>query len=263
MNLRTIYCLLALAAFLPVLADSPARQANAIKKNSEQYISAEATADNEDKAMEEAAGLFCEKAREFLNSTIPDASFSDADIQTVTKLLSVPRGEFVRIFLYADRADLIDLAKGGTGKAAPSTEAEGSADAAPITAPDAQAGQTAENYAEENDGNTSIKIPKEVEEALIKTAEVPAAITEMIFQLFKCPSLKEAVPILNKYKNRNAISKFGTSQDCKNPAACFWVVEDNGQLTVLGPERSGYRFNFRYGAIDFVESYHKGIWFRN
>lgn len=107
-----------------------------------------------------------------------------------------------------------------------------------------------------------IDVPDDTMAELNSTIDIPPALIEMIETLFQCQSIKTTVPVLRKYKERRAISSFGASKDCSDPADCFWVVENNGGITVLGPEKGGLRANFLTGTLDIVELYDNGLWFK-
>lgn len=105
-------------------------------------------------------------------------------------------------------------------------------------------------------------VPEDIKVEIGHTAKVSPAIKEMIGLIQNASGLEEAAKVLYKYEMRNIVSAYGKSRECRNSAVSYWVVEDNGVVTVLGPEIRGHRNNFRTGKPDALHRYERGIWFR-
>lgn len=279
MNIRIFLSTLALAICIAVNAQSPAAQIKEIQKNSATYINAESTDPSEDAAYGNAMRQIIDMARNFVSTNNNGADISDDAIKSAVKKIVIPRGEFKRVFLYVKRDDL--LGKSGTAKLeeSPKTEEKQKTEniVPKVEEKHVSSQQSAneglsksEQHQEASSDINEIEESKELEQNLPqeivvdvkKSANVSVATKELIGLLQGCKSLRETIPVLTKYKNRRIVGDYGVSNQAHNSIASYWVVEDNGQITVLGPEIKGHRSNFRTGKVDALHRYQKGIWFR-
>lgn len=293
------YILIALAAIFAFEANaqSDAKRIKEIQKDTEHYINAESTDPNEDEAYRNALRQIVDMSRNFVETNSSGrTTISDAAIEKCVGKIVIPRGDFKRVFLFAARTDLLS----GGGAAAPAAAQQPSAPAparedraqekpstpaapasepeqqqamptvddimtglfgeddenesAPVTAPEPQNEESPEEFA--------AQVPQEIATEVAATNDVPAATRELIGLLQGATSLRQAVSILDKYKNRRVVANYGVARDARNSAQCYWVVEENGTLTVLGPEKRGHRNNFRTGKPDALHRYSRGMWFR-
>lgn len=283
MNIRILLTQLALLACIAVNAQSPAAQVKVIQKNTAAYINTESTDPNEEAAYSNALNQMIEMARNFVNTNKDGADISDASIEAVVKKIVIPRGEFKRVFLYAKRDDL--LANSGSNNLITASEqpekrnesklSENTGKDESIEISNSNLSSIEEEIQIESQTETSsdvnkIETPEEFENSVPeeivvnvrKSSNVPVGIKELISQLQKCNSLIEATRILERYKSRRNVSAYGVSKEAHNSKASYWVVEDNGVISVLGPEIRGHRNNFRTGKTDALHRYKKGVWFR-
>lgn len=279
MNLRIILSTFALAICIAVNAQGPAAQVKEIQKNTTTYINAESTDPSEDAAYGNAMRQMIDMARNFVNTNNKGADISDEAIKSVVKKIVIPRGEFKRVFLYAKRDNLIGKSgNNNSNDSQPVAEvkkpentvikAEEKEETAQPTVNDGKS--KSEQQQDTSSDLNEIKDTKEFEQSLPKeivadvqeSANVPSATKELIGLLQGCKSLHEAASILYKYKNRRIVSDYGVSKQSHNSMASYWVVEDSGNITVLGPEIKGHRTNFRTGKVDALHRYERGVWFR-
>ncbi len=274
MKIRIILSILLATVWLGLSAQSPAAQVKEIQKNPAEYISAESTDPNEDAALSNAMRQIIDMSRNFVATNANNASISDEAISAAVEKIVIPRGEFKRVFVYVKRIDLLEKA----GTAISSSETEGPTVIEPQesesqenkedtilpvpepTLPDQEAEVHSENSIA-ND-NSLEDVPQDIVAEIEVSSNVPAATKELIELLQNSKSLKEASDVLRKYKDRRIVSDYGVARQTRNSAACYWVVEENGNISVLGPEIRGHRHNFRTGKADALYRYTKGLWFR-
>lgn len=261
---------------LNVMAQNQAQNVKDIQKDRKTYISESSTDPSEEVAFENARRNMIEVARNFVSTNKDGAYISDDDIMSVTEKIVNTRGsEFVHVFLYAKRDDL--LSKGGSadnvtpqptspeGQEAPEGQepTDGGDDepgvdsVTPVSSDDTVIG---EPYVPTDD--ELIEETKVIDDAVRVTSEIPEALQEMIDELHKCVDLLTAAEVLKRYKRRWTIADFGAPKDSKNAISYYWVVDDGDKVTVLGPEVRGYRHNFRTDSKDGLYNYTHGIWFR-
>ncbi len=279
MNIRIILSTLALVICIAVNAQSPAAQIKGIQKDPATYINAESTDPSEDAAYGNAMRQIIDMARNFVKTNNNGADISDEAIKSAVKKIVIPRGEFKRVFLYVKRDDL--LGKSGTAKLEESPKIEEKQKTENIVPKVEEKKETSQPTADEglsksekhqevsSDINESEEskeleqdLPQEIVADVRNSSNVSVATKELIGLLQGCKSLRETIPVLSKYKNRRIVSDYGVSKQAHNSMASYWVVEDNGSITVLGPEIKGHRNNFRTGKVDALHRYQKGIWFR-
>jgi len=261
-------------------AQSPAAQVKEIQKNPATYISAESTDPSEDEAYSNAMRQMIDMARNFVSTNNNGANISDKAIEAAVKKIVIPRGDFKRVFVYAKRDDLLeksgndvaipdeqpkpvieDPAKQPEIEGAVETETQPAQPTKPVKEPET-VGKPKGNEGTDSDEEFEEEVPKDIVEEVSRTANVSGATKEIIGRLQQAKSLNEATDILNRYMGRRMVSNFGVARQAHNSAACYWVVEDDGQITVLGPEVRGHRNNFRTGKTDALHRYTKGLWFR-
>lgn len=279
MNLRMIFTALLVMIWTGMSAQSPAAQVKEIQKNTAGYISAESTDPSEEAAYGNAMRQMIDMARNFVSTNNNGAGISDGAIEAVVKKIVIPRGDFKRVFVYAKRDDLLEK----SGENITADKQPEAVDEEPVrTEPAVQENNFEEvsremirkesnpqqpstiEPAEEDEADEDIDevIPQEIVAEVGRTAKVSAATKELIGILQQAKSLPETIEILERYKTRRTVSDYGVARQAHNSAACYWVVEDNGQITVLGPEVRGHRNNFRTGKTDALHRYTNGIWFR-
>lgn len=275
MKLRSVFTVLLTAAWLGMFAQSPAAQVKNIQKNPAEYINAESTDPNEDEAYSNAMRQIIDMSRNFLAANADNATVSDDDISEATEKIVIPRGEFKRVFVYVKRDAL--LAKVATQLPTSSLD-DRIASEAKVSESNNEQTEDAVNLTMETETSYEIPevdsesadhsdfsledVPEEIVSEVIVSADVPVATKELITLIQQTKSLKEAAAVLNKYKDRRVVSDFGVARQSRNAAACYWVVEENGGIYVLGPEIRGHRLNFQTGKTDALYQYTKGIWFR-
>lgn len=293
MKLKATLMVLFLCLLQSVRAQSPARQIKDIQKNTTEYINAESTDPDEAVARKNAMRQMIDMARNFVSTNNNGADISDLAIDESVKSIVIPRGDFKRVFLYASRADLLQRSGGKVTAAVKKPAADivkDDTETDPSTLPgenmkrgrhfgDANTNRkdrTAESeteFVESTDGVADLEdmesdeefvanIPLDIKDEVISSVKISSGMKEMISLIQNSGDLKKAAEIIYRYKNRNMVSDYGSPRESHNSAASYWVVEDNGIVTVLGPEVRGHRNNFRTGQPDALHRYDKGIWFR-
>lgn len=124
----------------------------------------------------------------------------------------------------------------------------------------AKSSKTSEGAKDSNEDfarNVSPAITAEIN----SSSAVPPALQELIGLIHKSTSLNEAARHIDRFKNRGVIADYGAPRECRRSAACYWVVEDGGTISVLGPEIRGHRKNFRTDSPDALHRYENGLWF--
>lgn len=258
-----------------VMAQSQAAKIKEIQKDRRTYISESSTDPNEDAAFENARKNLITVARNFVSTNKDGAFISDDDIMASSEKIVTKRGsDFVHVFLYAKRDDL--LAKGSSAESVtpqPSEVQEVVVDEDDDEADDEEAVEALPikpSAVEESAPKVHVPTDEELHEevavidnAVNSTAEISVALGELIDKLHSCSDLMEATEILKRYKVRRVVVAYGSPRETKNALYSYWVVDDNGMVTVLGPEVRGYRHNFRTKGKDALHNYRSGVWFRN
>ena len=276
MKLRVfLLSIIALAVSTAIKAQSPSAQIKEIQKDPATYINAESTAPSEDEAQENAMRQMIDMARNFVDTNNDGADISDASIKTVVKRIVMERGDFKRVFLYARRDDLLSKSGRSEQNGNDQIQTHKSSTETPDQKVDDKmliSESLTDNELSQPDESDSgtINSPEEFEQSVSrdivanvrKSSEISAAIMELIESLHNSKSLQEASNVLHRYKLRRTVSDYGVPKKTRNSSASYWVVEDNGQISVLGPEIRGHRNNFRTGKTDALHRYKKGIWFR-
>lgn len=260
MNLRIILVSLALSIFVSAFAQSPAAQVKEIQKDHVNFINAESTDPDEEEAYNNALRQMIDMARNFVSTNNDGADISDAAIESAIQKIVIPRGEFKRVFLYAKRSDLLNNSGTNESSVITSTVEQSLFETIEETPSEQDSSDNFEGFVDSEEFEAGLS--EEVVDDVKKSASIPAGVQELIDLLQNSRSLGEASRILEKYKNRGIVSDYGVAKQCRNSAVSYWVVENNGQITVLGPEIRGHRNNFRTGKTDALHRYRTGVWFR-
>ena len=91
---------------------------------------------------------------------------------------------------------------------------------------------------------------------------------EALNEMLQKPNLQGVIGVLNRMKVDYKVKRFGTYNECKNVAECFWVIleddTDKSLVTILGPGAKD-RVNFKTRQYDSLDNYFgKGksaVWF--
>lgn len=261
------------------MAQSPALEVKKIQKNTEKYINAESTAPSEDEARSNAMRQLIDMSKNYVETNNHGAKISDEAIKSTVKEIIIPRGDFTRVFVYSSREDLISASNGSAPSNVvpkednPRNDESVSGEITSENSPNRANDETVaydtntENIPFEETETVSgedfaAQVPTEIASEISGISTIPAALQEVITSLHNSNSLMDATKILYRFKNKSFLSNYGSPRESHNSAASYWVVEDNGQITVLGPEIRGYRKNFRTGQPDALYNYSKGLWFR-
>lgn len=261
------------------MAQSPALEVKKIQKNTEKYINAESTAPSEDEARSNAMRQLIDMSKNYVETNNHGAKISDEAIKSTVKEIIIPRGDFTRVFVYSSREDLISASNGSAPsnvvpkednpRNVENVSGEITSENSPNRANDETVtyDTNTENIPFEETETVSgedfaAQVPTEIASEISSISTIPAALQEVITSLHNSNSLMDATKILYRFKNKSFLSNYGSPRESHNSAASYWVVEDNGQITVLGPEIRGYRKNFRTGQPDALYNYSKGLWFR-
>ncbi len=250
-----------LMAWLLGAAQSPAAKIKEIQKDTKTYIFAESTSPSEDEAYANALRQLVDMSINFVNTNADGAKIDETSVESLVEKITIPRGDFHRVFLYVSRDALLGKS---SSSISPIVEPE------PTQESDLANSQESTTIVEEFDALPDIQeeetvevlVPVEIKNEIVSKNNVSGLAGEMIGKLLQARNLQEAVEILSEYKDKRVVVDFGVSRDARNSQASFWVVEDNGALTVLGPEIKGYRNNYKTGTADALYKYSKGMWFR-
>lgn len=277
----------------PVGAQRPARQIEDIQRNTTNYIHAESTDPDEGVARRNAMRQMIDVARNYVNTNNNGVDISDSEIEGSVKLIVKPHGDFKRVFLYTSISDLLqgcgekvaavakepaaDIAKGDTdaetGRMSGVHVKRGNRFGASDKNGKDHNGEAAIEYVESADGMIDTEnlvsyedflanIPADIKDEVLGTSAVSSGMKELIGLIQDSGDLNKAADVIYRYKNRRMVSDYGSPKESHNSIASYWVVEDNGIVTVLGPEVRGHRYNFRTGQADALYRYYSGIWFR-
>lgn len=253
-------------------AQKPAAKIKEIQKDTENYINAESTSPDEGEAYDNAVNQLIEMAKNYVKINNDGADIDEGAIKSLSEKIVIPRGDFKRVFVYVARQDLI----GKSNSNVHSNNYEDSDNQTEQSNQDINDSYTSElknsekypeisndsDYEDDNEEVFQESISHELATEVAGETKVTGLIKEMIGNLLDAENLHKATQILNEYKEMRVIVDFGSSQYTKNSSACFWVVEGQDGLTVLGPEIKGYRSNMLTGETDALYRYSKGLWFR-
>lgn len=93
-------------------------------------------------------------------------------------------------------------------------------------------------------------------------SSLPNGKLEVVRKIASAKNLNEAYTLLNNYNNSNLVKNFGVKKDCKDEINSYWVVPNDGGVSVLSPQRNGNRWSYSTGNVDSLRNYKSGLWFR-
>lgn len=233
---------------------SDSKKINSIKRNS-QYLYAEATMNTEEEAYQVAEELLTTYINEYIESKKKlnkAESVIVKDIASKCDKIQMMRGEMYRVFVYVKKSDIIP-AENSITLVKPETpdsiaDTEGVPPAVIEVLPSGE-GQSADGM------DAAPGEAPRLSEAWQQN---------VIDELLSLSSLTEAKALMNRLKAEYKIKRYGSYDECKNPANSFWLIADgNGRLqTILGPG-TDRRTNFKTLQYDALENYSgfNAIWF--
>lgn len=270
-------------ASLGAFAAGNASEIKKIQKNRAEYIFAESTDVSEDQAYSNALRQMLDMCRNFVEANSPGMTITDGAIETALSKYSIPRNDFTRVFLYVRRDDLVSASGSTADSANPEHKPEDIKPATPrnhesVTVqpvavnepvgsnPDKEIGVPTvetETVAPESDQEFAESVPEETAFEIDRKSNLTGAMQQLLAALHSAKSLKEAAGILADYKDRRlGVATYGSPKEARNTSACYWIVEDKGVISVLGPEVRGYRKNYRTNKPDALHRYSRGLWLR-
>lgn len=277
-----VFFLMSIAS-LGAYAAGNASEIKKIQKNRAEYIFAESTDVSEDQAYSNALRQMLDMCRNFVEANTPGKTITDGAIEAALSKYSIPRNNFTRVFLYVRRDDLVGTAGNNADSAKPVPKPEIIEPVTPqnqesvsepteaVNEPSVLVSQKeiespvaeSESDAPESDQEFAESVPQDTKFEIDRKSNLSGAMQRLMADLHNAKGLKEAAGILANYKDmRLGVASYGSPKEARNTAACYWVVEDNGVISVLGPEVRGYRKNYRTNHPDALYRYSRGLWFR-
>ncbi|RGN35204.1 hypothetical protein DXB65_11235 [Bacteroides oleiciplenus] len=237
------------------------KQINDIKRDG-RYFYAESTMETEEEAREAATLMLTNYINDYINDKkLPPESKVTEQGLTKAQYIKGKRGTNMRVFVYVNKADYVPFEP--VGEAAPlESKVE------PIAAPEPV--ETSEPVA-----TPAVSEPVVTESTVASESSSDASIPllvewqqEAVNEMLTKPNLQGVISVLNRMKVDYKVKRFGTYNECKNIAECFWVILENDAdkslVTILGPGTSD-RVNFRTRQYDSLDNYFgkgKGaVWF--
>lgn len=261
MRKRICVFLLSLAAITAVFAQqTDAKKINSIKRD-DQYIYAEATMNTEEEAYQVAEELLATYINEYILSKKKLNKAERVivkDIASKCEKIRMMRGEMSRVFVYVKKSDLIPADNALTLVKTEVQEKDTVCEAPPAVVEDVPAeGFTADDLPEED---LPVEIIARNENLRLNVSWQQAVVDELLGTSF----LTGAKALLNRLRAEYKVKRYGSYNECKNPAACFWVIagQDGYVQTVLGPGTER-RTNFKTLQYDSLQNYSgsDAIWF--
>ncbi|WP_294606204.1 hypothetical protein [uncultured Bacteroides sp.] len=245
MKQRILMLLLGCLSVVGALAQSSGitKQINDIKRNGK-YFYAESTMETEEEAREAATLMLANYINDYINdNNLPPENKVTEHSLTKVQYIKGKRGTNMRVFAYVNKADYVPFESGETFE----SKVE------PIVVPELAESELATPEVSSSD----VSMPLLVEWQ-----------QEALDDLLKKTNLQEAINALNRMKVDYKVKRFGTYNECKNIAECFWIILENDAdkslVTILGPGTSE-RINFRTHQYDSLDNYFgkgKGaVWF--
>ncbi len=276
-----LLCVVALWMEPPVLKaqtnSETARQISKIKRDT-LYISAEATDEKEDVALEIAKTLLKEAIMEFLAETGQAADATNVVVQNMEKTLScvkMPRGEMLRVFLYVKKEDIIKLTgnvnlfplNAVTQEDIKPKEKDQAAIQAETAGDEKETKMEVEPVLETMQEEATFVQPRTAsadvtgENKYIKT--LPLARQQVLTKLLNAATYNDAVNILENELSMRRVKNYGRSGECRNPNACYWLINTSGSnaFDIYSPLTNGVRINVKTDAVEQVNVNMSGIWF--
>ena len=231
------------------------KQINDIKRDGK-YFYAESTMETEEEAREAATLMLANYINDYINDkNLPPESKVTEHSLTKVQCIKGKRGTNMRVFVYVNKADYVPFES-----AADDTPFELKVE--PVAAPEAAPTVTSEPV-----------VATESTAAPVTSSEASMALPvewqqEALNEMLQKPNLQGVIGVLNRMKVDYKVKRFGTYNECKNVAECFWVIleddTDKSLVTILGPGTND-RVNFRTRQYDSLDNYFgKGksaVWF--
>lgn len=226
------------------------KQINDIKRDGK-YFYAESTMETEEEAREAATLMLANYINDYINDkNLPPESKVTEHGLTKVQCIKGKRGTNMRVFVYVNKADYVPFES-----AADDTPFESKVE--PIAAPEPVESVAAPEPAATpvTSSEASMALPVEWQQ-------------EALNEMLQKPNLQGVIGVLNRMKVDYKVKRFGTYNECKNVAECFWVIleddTDKSLVTILGPGAKD-RVNFKTRQYDSLDNYFgKGksaVWF--
>lgn len=239
------------------MAQANASDITKIKKSKE-YIYAEATEATEEQAVIAAKAELDKQVEEYVvSSGIAKEAVAVVvkDIRQMTSQIALMRGDMHRVFLYVKKSDVT------TSRS----------DVTVMTVENGLPEQ--KSQVEEIMESPQTDIPETTFEEIPQTKDVDyssggffAQITgnraTTLAKIAKAQSIDQAESILSGEKTHLNVKGYGTIGNCRNIVQSYWVVATPDGVTILSPERSGTRWNYKTGKTDSLDNYVGKLWFR-
>ena len=259
MNNRIFLILCAMMVAAWAMAQMNAKDITKIKKSNE-YVYAEATEATEDEAIDAAKAELDLLVEEYVVSSglAKDAvAVIVKNIRLMTSKIAIMRGDMHRVFLYVKKKDIVtsksDVTVMNVASAEQDTQVDD--DIATDEESNVDAAQNDVVYSQEE---------KAAEQPLSGGffAQIKGNRATTLAKIAKAVSMEHAESILLGEKSILNVKGYGSQENCRNTTQSYWVVETPYGVTILSPERSGKRWNYKTGNIDSLDKYPKRLWFR-
>lgn len=264
MKQRILMLLLGCFSVMGALAQNSGitKQINDIKRDG-RYFYAESTMETEEEAREAATLMLTNYINDYINDKkLPPESKVTEQSLMKAQYIKGKRGTNMRVFVYVNKADYVPFEAAGEAvplesKVEPIAAPESAETLAPVATPAVSKPIVKESTVASESSSDAVSIPLLVEWQ-------QEAVNEMLTK----PNLQGVISVLNRMKVDYKVKRFGTYNECKNIAECFWVIleddVDKSLVTILGPGASD-RVNFRTRQYDSLDNYFgKGksaVWF--
>lgn len=242
------------------------KQINDIKRDG-RYFYAESTMETEEEAREAATLMLTNYINDYINDKkLPPESKVTEQGLTKAQYIKGKRGTNMRVFVYVNKADYVPFESGGEAaplesKVEPIVAPEPAVTPEPVTTPEPVATPEV---------SESVAAPTVTPESS-SGASIPLLVEwqqEALNEMLAKSNLQGVISVLNRMKVDYKVKRFGTYNECKNIAECFWLILENDAdkslVTILGPGTSD-RVNFRTRQYDSLDNYFgkgKGaVWF--
>ena len=237
MKQRILMLLLGCFSVMGALAQNSGitKQINDIKRDG-RYFYAESTMETEEEAREAATLMLTNYINDYINDKkLPPESKVTEQSLTKAQYIKGKRGTNMRVFVYVNKADYVPFES--VGEAAPlESKVE------PIAAPEPV--ETSEPVATPA-VSESVVTESTVASESSSDASIPLLVEwqqEAVNEMLTKPNLQGVISVLNRMKVDYKVKRFGTYNECKNVAECFWVIleddADKSLVTILGPGAS-------------------------
>lgn len=236
------------------MAQTKASDITKIKKSKE-YIYAEATEATEEAAINAAKAELDIQVEEYVVSTgmaKEAVAVVVKDIRQMTSKIAVMRGDMHRVFLYVKKKDITtsrsDVTVMNVENGMP--EQKSKVEEVPIQPePATQPEQMPVVEANPNAAGSFF-------------TQITGKRADTLNKIAQATTLEAAEKILQEEKTLMNVKGHGNYANCRNITQSYWVVEANGTVTILSPERDGTRWNYKTGLTDSLGKYTGKLWFR-